>query len=69
MNTTKKFIYGLFAMSVLVLASCTANSSDDVYDSVDKRYVTKDNDKQGVDKRYVTKGTDGVDKRYVTTGN
>lgn len=71
---TKKILFGLFAISMILGASCTSNSSDDLYDGVDKRYVTKDN--KGVDKRFVTKdnkgasnSTDSVDKRYVTTGN
>lgn len=63
---TKKLFYGLLTVAVLTLAACSNDSSDALYDGVDKTKITKGSD--GVDKTKITKGTDGVDKTKISKG-
>ncbi len=63
---TRKLLFGLFACTTLIIASCTTDNSDIYESGVDKRHITKGTD--GVDKRHITKGTDAVDKRHITKG-
>ena len=61
MNTTK-IIFGLLAIGVIGLSSCSSEGNDDIYEGVDKTRITKPS---SVDKTRITKPS-SVDKTRIT---
>ena len=68
---TRKLIYGLFALLVLMAAACTPSDTaeeDKLYEvGVDKRYIKVPGSEKNVDKKYikVPGSKNSVDKKYV----
>ena len=65
MNTRKLF-YGLMSVGVLGFTSCTSETLENSYESVDRTKITKGTD--AVDRTKITKGTDAVDRTKITKG-
>lgn len=64
---TRKFLFGVFTCATLIIASCTSDSSNELYETgVNKKHITKGSD--AVNKKDITKGTDAVNKKDITKG-